>query len=155
MKAVTRKALGVSVDFDHIVKRLRLDEDLIDEFSDVFEQCVRIADPKYIYCEHPVFREGSITIIGDCRFDSKIIEVNLSHSASCFAHVCTCGRELYDFACEQDDALLKYWIDTVSEEYLFAAGKEMHKEFVKLAGSESLSTMSPGSLEDFPIQRQK
>ena len=155
MKAVVKRNLGLEIDYAHVVDRLKLDEDLEEEFKDIYDECVKIADPKYMYAEYPVLRNGDITQIGDYTFDSKLMKVNLENCPVCYAHVATCGRELYDFAVAHDDPLEKYWIDTVSEEYLYKASALLRKDIAELAGTEHISTMSPGSLPDFPIQRQK
>lgn len=154
METIVRKHLGITLDFQQTMEKLRVPEDLDEEFRDIFDECVALADPKFCYARADVTQDETGTTIGGERFESRVMQVNFKGKDTAWPYVVTCGRELYDLAQGKDDPLEKFWVDGISEQYLYRAHGVALEEIRKAAGAEHLSSMNPGSLSDFPISQQ-
>ena len=141
--------------YEEAARRLHVNEDLEDEFRDIFAECQQIGRPKGVFGECPVFQDEAGTHVGDQAFASQVMRVNFKGSARVFPYVITCGRELYDFAQATDDPLERYWIDTISELALREVGQRLHQAVLETYGVRHINSMNPGSLPDFPISCQR
>lgn len=150
-----RENIGVQIDFDAALKKLRVPEDLSDEFRDTFDECAAIANPRFIWTRCPVRKSGETTYIGDVPFESRIMSVNFEKATEAWPYIATCGRELYELALSTEDPLERYWVDGISEMYLRQAISAAYAEVTDISGAEKLFSMNPGSLADFPITNQK
>jgi len=86
---------------------------------------------------------------------SRVLRVNLGPVDRAFPFVATCGRELDRWVVEKDEPLERRVADVISEVALYSALgalKERLREEHRLA---TISRMSPGSLEDWPLLEQK
>lgn len=155
MEPVVRKNCSFQLRLDALKGPLFIGEEFEDEFREIFDECVRIANPKYMYLPVEVRQESDATYIGDEAFQSRIMHANLKDVARVYLYAITCGRELYEYALENDDPLTRYWIDSISERILYQASAQCLKEIRSLAASQNVSSMNPGSLSDFPITQQK
>lgn len=154
MEPIIRKNLGITLDFQEVMEKLRVPEDLDEEFKDIFDECVAIADPKFTYAAFDVRQEDSCTWIGEERFESRVMQVNFKGAKKAYPYVVTCGKELYDLAQTKDDPLEKFWVDGISEQYLYRAHGVALAEIKAFSGAKTLYSMNPGSLQDFPISQQ-
>ena len=150
-----RKSLNITLDPAHVAEILRVPEDVMDEFMDIFNECAQVADPKYIFTQRAVRQEGDVTYVGESRFDSHIMAVNMQDVTVAWPYICTCGRELYDLAQSKDDPLERYWVDQISEQYLHHAGALANAEIKAFSGKETLYSMNPGSPKEFHISNQR
>ena len=155
MAAVIRKDLNIRLDMKAVMERLRVPEDLDEDFAEVFEECEKIADPGYMYAEMPVRQTESTTIVGEAEFESRIMYGNFKGLTKVWAYVLTCGKNLYNLAKSKDDPLERYWVDCIAETYLGAMHPYIHAEVAAIAGVERLYSMNPGSLDDFPLACQR
>ena len=150
-----RKSLNITLDPAHVAELLRVPEDIMDEFMDIFDECAKVADPKYIFTQREVRQEGDVTYVGESSFDSHIMAVNMKDVTVAWPYICTCGRELYDLAQSKDDPLERYWVDQISEQYLHHAGALANAEIKQFSGKETLYSINPGSPKEFHISNQR
>ena len=155
MEPVVRQNLALTLQMDALKEPLLIDEEFEDEFSEIFENCMRIANPKYMYLAADVRQEDGWTFVGGEPFKSRIMQVNFEGVEKVYAYAITCGREIYEYALKTDDPLARYWIDSISERLLYRASALCLQEIRTLLGSEQVSSMNPGSLTDFPITQQR
>ena len=155
IEPVIMKDLGVTLDFDEVCKKLHINEDLIDDFRDIFDECARVANPKFMYAQCPISQDGEITHVGPSDFNSRIMNVNFKDVKVAWAYIVTCGHELYELALTKDDPLERFWADEISEQYLHRASAMNFNTIKKLSGADELYSMNPGSLADFPISNQR
>lgn len=155
MAAVIRKNLNLKLDMRAVMQKLRVPDDLEDEFAEIFAECARSADPGYMYAEVPVRQTEETTIVGHAEFDSRIMLKNFRGLDRVWPYVMTCGKNLYNLAKLKSDPLESYWVDSIAEQYLGAIHPVMHAEVSAIAGVDRLYAMNPGSLEDFPLACQR
>jgi hypothetical protein len=85
---------------------------------------------------------------------SRVLRVNLEKAHRVFAYVATCGVELEEWSRSIGDVLRRYWADTIKEMALRAAVRALKEELEDRFRPGRTSSMSPGSLEDWPLEEQ-
>lgn len=125
------------------------------DLSALIVEAQSIARPKalYKYAKVDSLSERSVTI-GGILFESHILSVNLEHSGIVYPFIVSCGMELETWAHSIDDMLWSYWAEGIKQAALENAFRafEQHLEMTYHPGATS--TMSPGSLENWPITQQ-
>lgn len=96
----------------------------------------------------------SVTLDG-IRFTSRILRVNLDGLQRAFAFVCTSGRELEAWAEGQTDMISRFWADVINQAVLGAALDVLGDVLRDRYALGSFSTMTPGSLADWPLGQQR
>ena len=134
---------------------LKIDPEMEDEFCDVYEECIAVARPKAVFCLTPVRQEQNETVIGEERFRSRIMQVNMQKVGRAFPYAVSCGRELYELAQRKDDPLERWWVDCFSQFAMREVDKEMTRVLAETYRLGHTARMNPGSLPDFPITCQR
>lgn len=154
MKLYINTDVKVELSLEEAMNILHVQEDFEEEFEEIFQECMKIAKPKYSFCEAEASVEEDCTKIGGYAFNSRILRINMQGLKRAFPSVATCGRELYDFSRSRDDILEQFWVDGISEILLGKAAAVMRDEIMKVNGGHKIRAISPGSLGDFPIIEQ-
>ena len=94
-------------------------------------------------------------IIDGIRFNSRILRKNLEKVGRVFPHVITIGSRLEQRADASKDLLEKYYLDQIGNIALSKARKHLEDYLRSKFALDGLSYMSPGSLEDWPIEEQR
>ncbi len=158
MKAVVLEDIRFQPDLEGLKKKLRVRDG--DGWAGRFESLVReaaaIARPRALYGVAYIDSksEGSVVVDG-IQFDSRVLRVNLEEAHRVFPFLATCGTELHEWAAAEEDILQRYYADEIAEAALrqsLGVLREHLKERYRLGRT---STMSPGSLPDWPIQAQR
>ena len=139
---------------DDAARILRVQDDDMEEFEALFRQCMRAAKPKYAFAVLPVSARNEKTRIGNAEFDSRILRINLTGLSRAFAAIASCGKELFALYNACEDVLQKYWIDGICEIAMDQAASALRRHIRSITAGE-IRSMSPGSLDDFPIIEQK
>ena len=134
---------------------LKIDPEMEDEFRDVYEECISVACPKAVFCLVSVYQEQNQTVIGEERFLSRIMQVNMQKVGRAFPYAVSCGRELNELAQSKTDPLERWWVDCFSQYAMRAVDKEMTRVLTETYRLGHTARMNPGSLPDFPITCQR
>ena len=125
------------------------------EFSEFLEKALSIARPKVIYKVAFIDEKGPGHVLVDgTRLDSRVLRVNLEAVHRVFPYVVTCGQELETWQETHDDFLHRYWVDVIKESALEAAFQAFERHLNATFEPGPVSTMNPGSLEDWPLPQQ-
>jgi hypothetical protein len=120
------------------------------------QEAAVIARPRALYgVAYVDSRSESSVVLDGFTFDSRVLRLNLEQAHRVFPFLGTCGTELYEWAAAQDDVLLRFYADTISEMALRQALSVLREHLVERYSLGRTSTMSPGSLPDWPIQAQR
>lgn len=125
------------------------------EFESLINQAVEIAQPKALYLlagiqhlsDNQVELEGIV-------FTSRILRVNLDSVHRAFPYIVTAGIELEHWGRSKDDPLTRFYADLIQEQILHSSREQLKHKLARTFALGSLSSMSPGSLEDWPIYQQ-
>ena len=97
--------------------------------------------------------EGTVEVAG-VAFQSTVLRANLDAADKVFPYIITVGPELEREAAAQGDLLKQYYLEEMANYALEHAAAWLSKQLEALYNLGSLSNMSPGSLEDWPITEQ-
>ena len=132
------------------------DADLSAEAAELYQEAITIAHPKAVYRIAFIDekRAGSALVNG-VELSSHILRVNLDPIERLFPFIATCGMELETWSHSKTDPLSRFWADTIKELFLRQAYSYCAEHMKTNHNPGKTITMTPGSLEDWPIQEQK
>jgi len=140
---------------DDFVKRNCIRTKDLEAFKLLLNQAVAIAQPKAAYLLGSIQRRSDEKVqINGIWFSSRILRVNLKPVNRIFAYVCTAGQEIAAWAGELQDMLEKFWADEIQRDLLQFAERALLEDIQMQYDPGPLSSMSPGSLDDFPLDQQ-
>lgn len=141
-----------------LMKQLRVKEGTrhADQIVSLLDEAQAIARPRAMYrVAYVDSRDESGVVIDGITFRSRVLRVNLDSVHRVFPFVVTGGTELHEWTQAQDNLLVRYYADVISETAARAAAATLKAHLIRRYGLGRTSTMSPGSLEDWPIQEQR
>ena len=94
-------------------------------------------------------------VIDGRRFKSRVLRKNLNDVGRVFPAVVTIGGRLEQKADRSKDLLEKYYLDAIGNLILAEARSHLIRHLCRRFAIETLSWMSPGSLEDWPLEAQR
>jgi hypothetical protein len=129
--------------------------ELPSELAGLVSQSKQVAAPKALYRAAYIEdrSDGSITLDG-IEFHSRILKTNLEKVHRVFPYIATSGIELHEWASQFNDLLLRFWADSIQEQYLRLIRNVLHDELTGKYEIKRISSMNPGSLADFPLTEQ-
>ena len=98
--------------------------------------------------------EDAIVVDG-IRFSSRVLRKQVDKVERVFPYVVTIGGELEGKANQSEDLLEQFYLDTIANVTLVEVRKHLEDRLKSGYALERMSYMSPGSLEDWPIEQQR
>jgi hypothetical protein len=158
MDPVVLDNIDARFDIESLIRKLRIKTDradLVEYFKKFVKQALQVARPKALYkVVYLDARRDDTVVIDGIALKSHVLAVSLADVHRVFAFVATCGNELARWAVSQNDILERFWADAITDDALLSAMKFMEKHIKKCYLFGKTAVMSPGSLEDWPIQEQ-
>ncbi|HDP23954.1 MAG TPA: vitamin B12 dependent methionine synthase [Deltaproteobacteria bacterium] len=157
MDAVIIDTIPLTIDEPGFLElmRIRPESRQAGEFRKLLSEARHIARPKAAF--RPAYLEtsdeDSVTIEGT-RFSSRVLTINLREPHLVFPFIATCGAELQKWATTIHTTLHCFWADSIQLMALGCAVAALDAHLREITGSEKLSAMHPGSLEDWPLSEQ-
>jgi len=150
------KNIPVKVDPQKVRKILRLernrDAQLVESLIEKAKtRIVPQAAFKLCYIDEKV---DDAVIVEGLHLQSKILRKNLDAVERLFPYVVTLGPGLAETFGGTNDPLEKYYLDVIGNVALNAARKHLHDHLCKKFALKKISFMSPGSLQEWPIEAQ-
>ncbi len=144
-------------DIDELAERLHISSDAhLAELRTLATAAQHIARPKaMVRLAFIGARTEDTVTVEDTTFASRVMAVNLSDINRVFAYSATAGTELETWGRSVTDMLHRFWADMIQEQALYAAIQALRDHVADKYQTEKLSTMNPGSLEDWPMQQQR
>jgi hypothetical protein len=150
--------ISFELDLEPLMKRLHLREGsgYADDLQRLASDAQAIARPKALYRIAFIESFGDDHVVVDgVTLTSRVLRVNLEQAHRVFPYVATCGVELEAWSSSIDDMLQRYWVDTIKEMALRQAIRTLNEHLVEHYRPGRTSAMSPGSLEDWPLEEQR
>jgi len=145
----------LTVDKEAIIQKLRISEDDMDEFNEIFEKCMSIACPKYLFAKKEITAIDDNSVqIEEITIKSKIASKNMRNTGYAYPYVVTCGQEIYEYAHTISDPFVSYWIDHIMEQLLYLTMGKMKQHMKANYNLGKTATVNPGSTVDWPISGQ-
>ncbi len=126
------------------------------ELSELLIEARSIAAPKAAFVVASARMKGEDEVeIGGITFTSRVLRVNLQKAGVVYPFAATCGTGLEEWSRKLTGTLQRFWADTIM---LLALGSAVARLEAFLKGlhghGANLSSMNPGSLEDWPLEAQ-
>lgn len=144
-------------DIDELAGWLRISKEKhLAELRELAAAAGQIARPKaLVRLAFIGARTEETTAVAESTFTSRVMAVNLRDVNRVFPYTATAGRELEAWGRGLPDMLARYWADTIQEQALHAALAALHEHVMAQYQIPKLSTMNPGSLEDWALPEQR
>lgn len=158
MHEVILNNISFQLDTAHLMKELHINEG--SRYAEDLKRLVcaaqTIARPKALYKVSFIeYKDDNTVVIDSTKLTSRVLRVNLEQAHRVFPYVATSGTELDDWSRSVEDMLHRYWADTIKEMGLRSAIRALNEDLVERYRPGCTSTMSPGSLEDWPLEEQR
>jgi len=132
------------------------DDPLTGRLLELADMARKIARPKVLYRLCRLEKQATDAVIVEgVTLSSRVLRVNLEPVHRVFVGLSTCGVEMLQLANAATDMLERYWVDVMMEMALRAADQALDAHIQLTYQPGSLSSMCPGSIEDWPITEQK
>ncbi|NOR21578.1 MAG: vitamin B12 dependent methionine synthase [Candidatus Aminicenantes bacterium] len=152
------KKIPIRLDLDKVIKGLRLNKEKYpsSDIQELIETAESLVQPKACYEVVYISEKGKDKVkIDGVTFSSRVLRKNLEKVERVFPYIITIGKPLEDKASSFNDLLKQYYLETMGDMAIGLIEKYLEKHLKKHYGLEKLSSMSPGSLEDWPVTEQK
>ena len=149
--------IPVSLPDDEIRRKLHIKRDSQwDEAQTLISTARSLITARAVYkvCYIDEKSEDALVIDG-VRFTSRVMRKNLDAVERVFPYVITIGDELTQKAREFNDILKQYYFDIIGNVALTKAREHLEQRLRTRYSLDGMSRMSPGSLNDWPIQQQR
>lgn len=150
--------IPISLDPNELIRRLRLGkhENAVRIVEELLETARPLIAPKAFYeIAYIDKKEDDAVEIGGLSFRSRVLRKNLDQAERVFPFVLTIGGRLEEKAGSSGDLLRQYYLETIADPALLSAGEYFENYLKKRFGLSKISSMSPGSLPDWPVTEQK
>lgn len=150
--------ISIKLSPEKVIKGLRLNKGKYSssDIQGLVETAESLVEPRACYEVAYISEKGKDRVkIEGVTFSSKVLRKNLENVERVFPFVITIGEALEDKASSFNDLLKQYYLETMGDMAIGLIEKYLEKHLKKHYGLEKLSSMSPGSLEDWPVTEQK
>jgi len=122
----------------------------------LLSEALSLADARAAFAAAYIEEKGADEVVIDGRrFKSRVLRKNLDEAGRVFPAVVTIGGRLEQRADQAKDLLEKYYLDAIGNLILAEARSHLIQHLCRRFALEKLSWMSPGSLEDWPLEEQR
>jgi len=151
------ESISINQDIEEIRRRLHMKggEDWC-HVETLIEIAQPLIEPKAVYraCYIEAKLEDAVIIDG-IRLTSCVLRKQLDKVERAFPYVISIGNQLEKKASNCNDILDQYYLDTIGNVALSTVRKYLESYLQSKYAFNCLSSMAPGSLEDWPIEEQK
>jgi Vitamin B12 dependent methionine synthase, activation domain len=149
--------IPLTLDSTQIAPRLRFDPARagIESIEGLVALARALIEPRTLFEVGHIGAIGESTIeVAGITFISPILRKNLEKVNKVFPYIITVGAKLEKAATVQNDLLKQYYIEEIANIALEQAADWLANHLEERFGVRGLSSLSPGSLEDWPITEQ-
>lgn len=145
--------IGVELDVDTVQKKLHAPGR--GDVEAMVAQALSLAQPRAAFAAAYIDEKGDEeVVVSGRRFRSRVLRRNLDDVGRVFPVVLTVGPQI-EQAADSSDMLARYYLDAIANLILAEARHHLIRHLGKRFGVEKLSWMSPGSLQDWPLEQQR
>ena len=145
--------IPVELDVDKVQKKIHAPKRT--DIEDMVALALSLAEPRAAFAAAYVDAKGAdeVVIAGN-HFRSRVLRKNLDDVGRVFPVVLTVGPRL-EAAADSADMLARYYLDMIANLILAEARHHLIRHLCKRFGVEKLAWMSPGSLQEWPLEQQR
>ena len=148
--------LTTQIDPEAVRTSLRLDRQGDSQLAQrLIDKAKTLIEPKAAFkvCYIEKKLQNAVMVDG-LRLESKVLRKNLNESERIFPYVVSIGAALEQATGKMNDLLEAYYLDVIGNIALTAVRKQLHDYLCSKFALKKISFMSPGSLQDWPVEAQ-
>lgn len=148
--------LTLQIDPEAVKKSLRLDRQGDAQLAQrLIDKTKGLIEPKAAFelCYIDEKLQDAVIVSG-LRLESKVLRKNLDAVERIFPYVVSLGSALEQATGKMSDLLEAYYLDAIGNIALTAVRKQLHDHLCNKFALKKISFMSPGSLQDWPLEAQ-
>ena len=148
--------LTTQINLEAVRKSLRLDRQGDSQLAQrLIDKAKTLIEPRAAFkvCYIDEKRQDAVIIDG-LRLESKVLRKNLNEVERIFPYVVSIGAALEQALGKMSDLLETYYLDAIGNIALTAVRKQLHDHLCNKFALNKISFMSPGSLQDWPLEAQ-
>ena len=148
--------LSTQIDLQAVRKSLHLDRHRNAQLvQGLIAEAKTLIEPKAAFklCYIDEKLQDAVMVEG-LRLESKVLRKNLNAVERLFPYVVSIGPGLEKASGKMSDLLEKYYLDVIGNIALAAVRKQLHDHLCNKFALKKISFMSPGSLQDWPLEAQ-
>ena len=149
--------ITVELNVESLMDKIKLRKSLrgSKDFLWAVEQAKELVHPRAILGKAKVsLIDDTKVLIGDQEFTSRILRVNLDSSDLVYPFIATIGPELETVAAKQERLTKKFFLEIIGDFVLTNSVWQIENKAKEEFSISRNSTMTPGSLENWPITQQ-
>lgn len=144
------------IELDRKAVQTRLQATGAEPVAPFIDLALSLAEARAVFTAACVEEKGDDHVVIDGqRFKSRVLSKNLDGAGRVFPAVVTIGSSLEEHARRSADILAQYYLDRIGNLILAEARSRLIQRLRRRFALDTLSWMSPGSLEDWPIEEQR
>jgi len=150
-------AIPFEVELGQFLRSLHIEEGDSDaeKVRELLAAAQAAARPRAMFRESCVDSKADASVVIDgITLSSRVLRVNLGEAHRAFPFLATCGTELDAWSGTITDMFQRYWADKIKEHALGCAIKAVNDAITQRYSLGVTTTMTPGSLDDWPISQQ-
>jgi len=148
--------LTTQIDLEAVRKSLRLDRHGDAQLAQrLIDKANTLIEPRAAF--KPCFIDEKLQdalIVDGLRLESKVLRKNIDAVERIFPYVVSIGAALEQALGKMSDLLETYYLDAIGNIALTAVRKQLHDHLCNKFALNKISFMSPGSLQDWPLEAQ-
>ena len=148
--------LTTQIDPEAVRTSLRLDRQGDSQLAQrLIDKAKTLIEPKAAFkvCYIEKKLQNAVMVDG-LRLESKVLRKNLNEAERIFPYVVSIGAALEQATGKMNDLLEAYYLDVIGNIALTAVRKQLHDYLCSKFVLKKISFMSPGSLQDWPVEAQ-
>jgi len=149
--------LTTQIDRQEVRKALRLDRQGDSQLAQrLIDKAKTLIEPKAAFkvCYIDEKLQDGVIVDG-LRLESKVLRKNLNEVERIFPYVVSIGAALEQASSKTSDLLEAYYLDIIGNIALTAVRIQLQNHLCNKFALKKISFMSPGSLQDWPIESQR
>ncbi len=150
------ESIQLEPNFGEIRRRLHVKEKKEwQRVNDIVKDAWPLIHPRAVFKACSITsKQGDHVHIGRACLKSRILSRQLDGSEPVFTYVVTIGKNLEEKIRTTGDILEQFYLDTIGNVALYTLLQKLEDHLQAAHGFSCLSSMAPGSLEDWPLTEQ-
>lgn len=157
MQPILITDIPFELDTSKLAERLHVEPDGADmaDLRRMCQEALALGKPKALYgLAYIDSKDEGGVVVDSVTLTSRVLRVNLDKVHRIFPYLATGGVELEEWTNSQQDILQRYWADAIAEAALRCAMRALEAQIEERFQPGKTSSMSPGSLRDWPMEQQ-
>lgn len=146
--------MQIELDLGQVQKKIHFEDPV--KVQGLIDRALSLIVPRAVFKDSSLdCKQEQGVVVEGIALQSKVLRKNLEDVGRVFPFVLSIGAGLEEEAAGDEDLLDRYLLDKIGDLVLIQARRQLQAHLQKQYGFAKLSSMSPGSLPDWPLEEQQ